>query len=233
MSFREKNYSIIKGAVSNELAQFCCDYFLLKEKVADTLFKEKFISPYSHIHGIFGDTQVNNAFACYADLAMETLLVKTLPKVEESTGLKLYPTYSYARVYRRGSLLKRHIDRFSCQISTTLFLGGSKWPIYIDSESNNKEISYDQNGNYIPRNKEGVEINLEQGDMLLYKGSEYEHWRDGLNGDHCVQVFLHYNIQGSTNEIPGVGSPVGLKSESNIFDGRPHLGLPVYFKKNK
>ena len=49
--------------------------------------------------------------------------MRTLPIMEKKTGLKLHPTYSYARIYKAGDImLKRHKDRFSCEISTTLNL---------------------------------------------------------------------------------------------------------------
>ena len=51
--------------------------------------------------------------------------------MEEVTGLKLYPAYTYARIYKKGDELKRHKDRFSCEISTTMNLGGDDWPIYL------------------------------------------------------------------------------------------------------
>ena len=70
---------------------------------------------------------------------METLLMMVQPKMEKLTGLKLNPTYSYARIYKRGDVLKRHKDRFSCEISTTMNLGGDPWPIYIESK---KSLNY-------------------------------------------------------------------------------------------
>ena len=45
--------------------------------------------------------------------------------MEKETGLSLYPTYAYARIYKKAH---RHKDRFSCEISTTMNLG-DKWPI--------------------------------------------------------------------------------------------------------
>jgi hypothetical protein len=68
-------------------------------------------------------------------------------------------------------------------------------------------------------NNKGVKINLNPGDMLIYKGNEIEHWREPFDGEICTQVFLHYN------NIATEGS------KDNIFDKRPHLGLPAYFKK--
>ena len=55
---------------------------------------------------------------------METLLLKCQPGMEKATGLKLYPAYTYARIYKKGDELKRHKDRFSCEISTTMNLAG-------------------------------------------------------------------------------------------------------------
>ena len=50
----------------------------------------------------------------------------------KKTEMNLIPTYSFTRLYEKGSILKRHKDRPSCQISTTVHLGGNEWPIYID-----------------------------------------------------------------------------------------------------
>ena len=59
---------------------------------------------------------------------------------------------------------------------------------------------------------------LKPGDMLVYKGMILEHWRDTFLGDNCAQVFLHYNDVNSKD------------ADKNIYDTRPHLGLPAYFK---
>ena len=61
---------------------------------------------------------------------METLLQEVKPVMEKHTGIKLSPTYSYARIYKKGDVLARHKDRYYCEISTTLNLGGEPWPIY-------------------------------------------------------------------------------------------------------
>ncbi|BCV06245.1 MAG: hypothetical protein CM15mV129_080 [uncultured marine virus] len=76
--------------------------------------------------------QIPNTYSQYANMAMETLLLKCQPGMEKATGLKLYPAYTYARIYKKGDELKRHKDRFSCEISTTMNLGGDDWPIYLE-----------------------------------------------------------------------------------------------------
>ena len=143
--------------------------------------------------------------------------MRTLPVMEKKTGLKLNPTYSYARIYKTGDVLHRHKDRFSCEISTTLNLGGDPWPIYLEPKKNvgipdGKKIT-------VSSQNKGVRVNLKPGDMLVYRGMELEHWREEFQGNDCCQVFLHYNDQKSKN------------ADQNVNDRRPHLGLPAWFKK--
>lgn len=55
--------------------------------------------------------------------------------MEEATKIKLIETYSYARIYKKGDILHRHKDRASCEISTTLNLGGPQWPIFLEPDA--------------------------------------------------------------------------------------------------
>jgi len=216
MNFKKNNYSIIRKAISKEMASFCYDYFLLKRKVALKLFETKYISPFSKFFGTWSDPQIQNTYSHYADIVMETLLIKLLPIMEKETELKLNPNYSYARIYKKGDILHRHKDRFSCEISTTLNLGGDAWPIFIEpDETKGKHMD----GKYFTENTIGVKVNLEPGDMLVYRGNILEHWRDVFEGENCGQVFLHYN------DINTVGA------QKNIYDNREFLGLPDYFCK--
>jgi len=218
MSFSKKKYIIAKNAISPEMADFIYKYFLLKRRVTETFFNEKFISPFTDYFGIWEDPQVPNTYSHYADIAMETLLVKVLPVMQKLTKLKLTPNYSYARIYKKGDVLKRHKDRFSCEISTTLNLGGDPWPIYLDLTGSDNVI--DEHKNIMkPNAPKGIKVDLNPGDMLIYKGNQLEHWRESFEGDHCAQVFLHYN----NIETEG--------SKDNLFDRRPHLGLPSWFKR--
>jgi len=219
--FKEKHFFVIKEAISKDVANFVYNYFLMKRQVARTFFDKKYISPYTTEFGVWNDDQVPNTYSHYADIAMETLLLAVQPKMEKLTGLKLNPTYSYARIYKMGDILKRHKDRFSCEISTTMNLGGDPWPIYIEAKKNvgiadGKKIT-------VTSNNPGTKVTLNPGDMLVYKGMILEHWRETFIGKDCAQVFLHYN---------DVNSKMG-NSDKNIFDGRPHLGLPSDFKGYK
>ena len=210
--FRINRYQVIKEAISYELANFCLNYFLLKRDAVDWMYKNNII----YDNGMFGtwtDQQVPNTFSCYGDFVMETLLVKMLPVMKKNTGLDLIPTYSYARAYKRGDILKRHKDRPSCEISTTLHLGGDPWPIFIDGTGQDTVID-EYKGIIKPNAPEGTKVLLDVGDMLVYSGCELEHWREPFEGDVCGQVFLHYNH---------VNGPF---AEKNRFDRRPMLGIP-------
>jgi len=207
MSFKKNKYVVIKQAISKELATFTANYFAMKKQVMDTCRQARYISPYEKLLGEYegANGQIPHTYSSYSDIAMETLMLKCQPIMEKITGLKLQPAYTFARVYKKGDVLKRHKDRFSCEISTTMFLGGDPWPIYLE-----------------PSGKEGlkgIKVDLKPGDMLVYSGCELEHWRNKFKGKECIQVFLHYN----NCKTPG--------AKDNRFDKRPHLGLPAWFKK--
>jgi len=198
------DYKVIKQAISKELAQFVYEYFLMKRQVARKFFDDGYIVQRNYDWGVWNDEQVPGTYSHYADIVMETLLQSLQPKMEEETGLKLIPTYSYARIYKKGDVLKRHKDRYSCEVSTTLNIGGDEWPIYLEPSGE--------------EGKEGVKVDMQPGDMLVYKGCDVEHWREAFEGDNCGQVFLHYND--ASDE----------KAEQNKYDGRPFLGLPTWYR---
>ena len=210
--FRDHKYQVIKNAVSYDLANFILNYFLLKRDAVDFMYQHN-IHSQSPILGTWTDQQIPNTYSCYGDFVMDTLLVKMLPVMKEHTGLDLIPTYSYARAYKKGDCLHRHKDRPSCEISTTLNLGGDLWPIYIDPTGSNNVIDEYKNI-HKPNAPPGVKVTLKPGDMLIYSGCELEHWREPFEGNVCGQVFLHYNHRN------------GRFAESNLYDKRPILGIP-------
>ena len=124
MSFKNGDkYQIIKSAINYELSNFIFNYFLLKRDAVKWMYDNNIVYDTGFLGG-WTDAQIPNTYSHYADPVMETLLVKVLPKMQEETGLKLIPTYSYARAYKKGDELKKHKDRPSCEISTTIHLGG-------------------------------------------------------------------------------------------------------------
>ena len=218
MSFKKNKYVVIREAVSKDLAEFIYNYFLMKKQVYDTCLKSRYLSPYEKLLGVYESSngQMPNTYSNYADIVTETLMLKCQPIMEKTTGLKLQPAYTYARMYKKGDVLKRHKDRFSCEISTTMKLGGEDWSIYLDPTNTETQL---ENVPYKIIGNKGVRIDLKPGDMLVYRGRDLEHWRTKFKGKSCGQVFLHYNNE----KTPG--------SSQNLFDKRPHLGLPHWFKK--
>ena len=219
MSFKKNKYTIIRQAISKDLATFIANYFSMQKQVYDTCNAKRYFSPFETILGNYEtkDEQIPDTYSQYGNIAMETLLLKCQPGMEKATGLKLYPAYTYARIYKKGDELKRHKDRFSCEISTTMNLGGDDWPIYL--EPNSELGGVIEGFGYVSKNTKGVRVDLKPGDMLVYRGCELEHWRKKFKGKECVQVFLHYN----NCKTPG--------ARDNMFDKRLHLGLPSWFKR--
>ena len=213
MSFKKNKYQVIRNAISKELADIAFTYLRISAEADHWLLSNQVTHEGNFLIGNFKDKQVPNSYAKYADRLMETLLVKTIPVMRAKTGLDLIPTYSYTRLYRTGNILNRHKDRPSCEISTTLNLGGDLWPIFIDPTGSNNVVD-EYKGIMKPDAPKGNKVDLKPGDMLIYSGCELEHWREPFQGKLCGQVFLHYNHAN------------GPFAKSNLYDKRPLLGIP-------
>ena len=213
MSFKTKKYQVIRGALSKELANFIFNYMMLQRDAVDFMIKQNKVNSANPFIGNRKDHQVPGAYSKYADWVMETLLMYMIPIMKTKTGLELIPTYSYTRVYEKGNILKRHKDRPSCEVSTTLHLGGDEWPIFLDPSGQSFVIDEYKNI-HKPGAPKGVRVDLKVGDMLIYSGCELEHWREPFEGNVCSQVFLHYNHAN------------GPYAKTNLLDKRPLLGVP-------
>lgn len=145
------------------------------------------------------DTQCPISESVHGAMAFDKLLVDLLPHFEQASGKKLYPTYSYARLYKPGEKLEIHTDREACEISATITIGldGEAWPIYMGDEDK----------------KNASKIVMKVGDAVLYRGMEKHHWRKKFKGNWQAQVFLHY--------VDADGPHKEWK-----FDKRPNLNLP-------
>ena len=102
--FKKKKYTVIRQAISKDLASFVANYFCMQKQVYDTCRQARYFSPFENILGYYEepDGQIPNTYSQYANMAMETLLLKCQPGMEKATGLKLYPAYTYARIYKKG-----------------------------------------------------------------------------------------------------------------------------------
>jgi hypothetical protein len=217
--FKKKKYQVIRGALSKELANFIFNYMMLQRDAVDFMLKHNKVNPANPFIGNRADEQVPGVYSKYADWVMETLLQYMRPIMKAKTGMDLVPTYSYTRVYEKGNILRRHKDRKSCEISTTVHLGGDPWPIFLDPSGADFLVDeYRKLPAHVdtvkPGAPTGVRIDLKVGDMLIYSGCELEHWREPFQGNICSQVFLHYNHAN------------GPFAKTNLFDKRPILGIP-------
>ena len=133
--FKKNKYQIIRNAIPLDVSNFVHDYFIRKKKVQKILEDTKYISQFNTDWGKQSDDQCPYQYSHYGDLAMETILDILTPKLSKITKLDLSPTYSYARIYTRGAILEKHKDRYSCEVSTTLNLGGTEvWPIWLTNK---------------------------------------------------------------------------------------------------
>ena len=190
-----EDYKIIRGAVSTELCEFLALEYEMMEEVCKVLYAGADLSDLEE-----------NTFARYAPLMFETLMLKLNPLVAKEWGHELVPVYSYARIYYKGSQLKKHFDRPSSEVSVSVAISKEpeyNWPIYI-------------------KNEDGVEheINLDVGDIVIYSGRKHEHWRNPYEGNKVVQAFLQY--------VEADGPYSYLK-----WDTKPALGLPAEFVRQE
>ena len=215
----KKAYQVLRGMIKLDMCNFLTQYFFLRRKLKLTYDKTQFISPFNMEHGYLNDPQCPGAWSIYADPAAELVMQNLKPVMEETIGKKLMETYSYLRIYEKGHELKRHKDRSSCEISATINLGGAKWPIYI-AKSSKSGIQNNQKRKYYPSDDPGEKVILNPGDMLVYRGADYEHWREPLEGSACVQLFIHF-VEDKN------------KNKDYFYDSRPFLGLTSHFKNSK
>lgn len=163
--FQEKGYEVVRNVISKETAKILASQLHLLAKVT-----------FDGVENI-GDEQVPGAPAIYGTPTTDGLLYPLLPIMQRTTGMLLYPTYTYFRVYGKGQDMKRHTDRKACEFSMTLNLHNDPepWAIYIEGTD-----------------KVETSVLLEPGDAMIYRGMQCPHWRNTYTGNMQIQVFLHY-----------------------------------------
>tara|TARA_R100001126_G_C4876586_1_gene176311 strand:+ start:455 stop:1063 length:609 start_codon:yes stop_codon:yes gene_type:complete len=142
------------------------------------------------------DLQTSSIVGEVSDYLMETLLATSNPVIEQNLNKKLFPTYSYFRIYDKGSDLKIHKDRPSCEYTVALCLGADPvdkpYEIFIGEEDEESDYKYyDKDGKY-NRYKIQHKFSMLPNNALIFKGMEKKHWRETCHHDHFMTVFLHY-----------------------------------------
>ena len=180
--FQDQGFQKVKGFIPSFFSLYLRNYFTLRVQ-NDRLG---------------GDEQAPNSHCVYGDPAFDMVMAMSTQDIGKIVGKELIPQYTYARIYKNGSDLKIHSDRPECQYSVTLSLGGDykkPWPIWIKDYAGNMN-----------------EVPLDAGDMVVYHGTELEHWREKFDGNMQYQLFMHY--------VDAEG-----EFKDRVFDGRPNLGL--------
>jgi hypothetical protein len=191
--FITQGYAVAKGIIEPQTRKILAEQFRMHRRCQHFYHK----IPIDNTKA-FADTQVPCSFAHYSFYAFEALMVELQPAMEVVIGKKLHPCYTYARIMFAGADMKIHKDRPSCQYSTTACIDydvKEPYPIYIK--------------NYAGKTSGVI---LEPGDMLIYHGTDLEHWREEYTGREHIQAFLHY--------VDARG-----KYKDYKFDHRPMLGL--------
>lgn len=190
----EKDLIILKNIVPKEICRFAAIEYELFEEAYKILYP-----------GQDGSDMCQNSFARYAPLPFETLSVYLLPLIEKSVNMKLYPTYSYARIYYTGSELAKHKDRSSSEITVSVCIekDSTDWPLHIENDQGDIH-----------------EVILERGDLVIYSGKKHSHWRASFTGVKQIQAFLQYvNAEGEYQHLK--------------YDTRPALGLPFEYTDHR
>lgn len=103
-------------------------------------------------------------------------------RIEELLNIDLLKTYYYDRFYFVGQELTRHKDRPACEISVTIQInsnGKQSWPIWFKRPDG-----------------EEVSVNMNNGDGVIYKGCDIEHWREPLKSKYnSVESYLRKLIK--------------------------------------
>lgn len=127
------------------------------------------------------DEQCPKSWSVYGDPVLDEILKRLAAPLNQQLGINLLPTYTYCRLYQPGEILKRHIDRPSCEISGTLTLGHDPeseiWPIFFSRDASDVA---------------GNSLAIDVGDLVIYRGNDLTHWRPEYRGRWQVQVFFHY-----------------------------------------
>lgn len=125
-----------------------------------------------------GDSLCPDTYCHYNFLPFVSLSLDKLSDIEKIVETKLFPTYTYARIYREGDDLVPHTDRPACELSVTLNLDCDQvWDIWFCDSENLENREY---------------VSLKPGDGIIYLGPKIIHARDRFEGSYCCQVFLHF-----------------------------------------
>ena len=161
----KQKYKYVKNMLSQDIINFLSNFSLQNNEI---------------------DTEVRNSASLHSSQSeiYTQILYHLHPIMEQETGLKLKPIYSFNRIYYGGSELKKHKDRASCEISASITLN----------------YNYENKNYWWPLCMGDMPIVIKTGDGVIYKGAEIDHWRpifSQTENSWHHQLFIHYvNLNG-------------------------------------
>lgn len=196
-------YAEAPEMVSDDIKQLLVAYsdILIKSygKVKEGLEQEKSL--------IITDNNLENSakYGCFPSEVLLNYFCRSYSKIVKK---ELVPTYSYTRLYKKGSPLLQHSDRPSCQYSITLNIGSDSktpWPFYCKTKLiENSKPTKIFNNLFVP---------------IIYNGPDVSHWRDPLEKEYSLHVFFHYVDKNDERYKPF------------WYDGRRYLGQQEFIRK--
>lgn len=129
-----------------------------------------------------GDSQYKNSFGRGALPFFDDLMARLTPRISQTVGIPLKPSASYVRLYQRGSVLHKHLDRPELEHTMSLTLGktvSTDWPLLAEDQ-----------------HKQTISLTVPVGAGAMLSGRRLPHWREPLecaDDEYVVQLFLHWS----------------------------------------
>jgi hypothetical protein len=151
---------------------------------------------YANPEFISADSQTQSFISHYNDHLMESLMDLSTPVVEKNVQKKLFPTYSFFRIYDRLSDLPVHTDRPSCEYTVALSLGSDPvekpYEIFVGEADDTSDYKYYDKSRKFNRLRIDYKFPMVPNNAIIFKGMEKIHWREYCEHDYFMTVFLHY-----------------------------------------
>lgn len=192
--------------------------FLPKEVL--TVVHNYCLLKYQNPQFLNNDDQTQSFVGEHGDSLMEALMDLSTPVIEQNVGKKLWPTYTYFRIYDKGSDLKTHTDREACEYTVALCLAldptDKPYEIFIGDRDETSDYKYYNSDKELERLRVDYKFPMIQNNAVIFKGREKLHWREYCNHDHYMTVFLHYvDQEGPYKEYKfDKRDRIGLKTKS-------------------
>ncbi len=184
-NFMNKGFALMRKGISPELANIFANYAILQAADPDYYTLD------THTRILSSASRSR-----YADALGECLLLRLQPQIEAVVGEPLHPTYSYLRIYGKGSILDGHVDRRESEIAASMTLAcvaDAPWLLCLQARDKTHALD------------------LAPGDIVVYEGIQLPHWREVFQGEFCIQVIFSY--------VRANGEFASLR-----FDGRDQIG---------